>query len=183
MSSALMKCRIPFIYICRGNIYVKMVEEKLGTFEQFSAGPTYVVIAGTGNVQETGRVFVLPWTDASGDRCAQATRLLRMIQDVGPMQARLLLADEWLAAVQQYHMRAESMSLTIPEMVGAQEICLYDGGYEVYVQRFEGYAPQREYISPGVWIDPNAQKYYLKNAIMDSVYVYGAIVNHVVLVK
>ena len=71
-----------------------------------------------------------------------------MIQDVGPMQARLLLADEWLAVVQQQHVRAESISLTIPEMVGAQEICLYDGGYEVYVQRFEGYAPQREYIFP-----------------------------------
>ena len=59
-------------------------------------GPTFVVVdIPADSVERTGIVYVLPWTDAEGQRCPTAARLLSMVQDVGPLETRSMLQQEW----------------------------------------------------------------------------------------
>ena len=145
-------------------------------------GPTFAVIGvpAAGSVERTGIVYVLPWTDAEGQRCPTAARLLSMVQDMGPLETRSMLQQEW---AEQQQLPLVPSGMTIAELVAADSVSLFDGTHEVSVQHLEGYAPQRSYLSPGWHRDLRAQSYELKNSILDSVFLYGPVVNHIVLVR
>lgn len=154
-------------------------EQKAPTYDQVSTGPVYAII-GHKNVQQTGTVYMIPWIGESGERCRKAADYLQMVIDVGPMEAHNLLKREWFQ--QQGRPIRTDVLIPLRELLGAECISIYDGSYEVYLQRMEGWAPQRGYISPE-WQDPRGQNYVLKNSIADSTFIYGPNVNHIVLVR
>lgn len=161
-----------------------MDEQKAPTYDQVSAGPVYVVLCGTNiqhpNSSENAKVDILPWIDESGERCQQATDLLQMMRDVGPREALELLRRQWFQ--QQGRPFQSNAMLNYRDLLGAESVSIYDGSYEVYLQRMVGWAPEREYIAPE-WQDPRGQNYKLKNSIQDSTFVYGPKVNHIVLLR
>ena len=159
-------------------------EQKARIYEQVSTGPVYVVLGGR-NIQnpthsENAKVDILPWIDESGERCQQATDLLQMMIDVGPKKTHELLRREWFQ--QQGRPFRSNVLLNNKDLLGAESVSIYDGSYEVYLQRMVGWAPERAYIAPE-WQDPRGHNYALKNSIQDSTLVYGPKVNHVVLVR
>ena len=161
-----------------------MNEQKAPIYDQVSAGPVYVVLRGTDiqypNSPENAKVDILPWIDESGERCQQATDLLQMMRDVGPSKALELLRRQWFQ--QQGRSFQSNVLLSYGVLFGAESVSIYDGSYEVYLQRMVGWAPEREYIAPE-WQDPRGQNYKLKNSIQDSTFVYGPKVNHIVLLR
>ena len=147
--------------------------------EEKAADPTFVIVdIDPEDFDRKGGVYVLPWDNRSG----QAVELLNLILRVGVGQARTHLQQAKAQELQLPEDITSSLPWRIHELVGAQYVSVYDETCEVRLLHLENHAPLRGYVSTERWQDP-VQKYSVKNSVMDSSFIMGPGVNHIVLLR